>query len=77
VLRSLSSYLPNQPGYHKRLKTAQPLLGLAIGVLAELVCTGGGMPHMWCLAQLDHRPDQQKIAGRLRSLNTNFTESTI
>jgi hypothetical protein len=103
VLRSMFSYLPNQPGYHKRLKTAQPLLVQAIGVLAEhcpswfddlwmtdatplpcgtsretakrsdlaghagygycasysrfywglklyLVCTGDGMPHMWCLA---------------------------
>jgi hypothetical protein len=101
--REMFPYLPNQSGYHKRLKNAHPLLCRAILVLAEccpswfddmwmtdatpvpcaasretvkrsdlaghagygycashsryywgfklyLVCTGDGMPIMWCLA---------------------------
>jgi hypothetical protein len=101
--REMFSYLPDQPGYHKRLKNAQALLSKAIVVLASccpswfddlwmtdatpvpcgmsretvkrsdlaghagygycashsrwywglklyLVCTGDGMPIMWCLA---------------------------
>lgn len=102
-LRGMFRYLPNQPGYHKRLKAARPLLAKAILALAEqcpswfddtwmtdatplpcgmsretvkrselaghagygycaahsrfywgfklyLVCSGDGMPIMWCLA---------------------------
>jgi hypothetical protein len=102
-LRGMFGYLPKQPGYHKRLKAAQPLLSKAIAMLAEqcpswfddmwmtdatplpcgmsretvkrsdltghagygycashsrwywglklyLVCSGDGMPIMWCLA---------------------------
>jgi Transposase DDE domain len=101
--RALFPYLPKQPGYHKRLKAAEPLLCKTILVLAErcpswfdgmwiadatpvpcgmsretvkrselaghagygycaahsrfywglklyLVCSGDGMPIMWCLA---------------------------
>jgi hypothetical protein len=101
--RAMFPYLPHQPGYHKRLKAARPLLCRAILALAAacpswfddmwmtdatplpcgasretvkrsdlaghagygycashsrfywgfklyLVCTGDGMPHMWCLA---------------------------
>jgi hypothetical protein len=101
--QAMFPYLPNQPGYHKRLKAAQPLLCRAILTLAAccpswfddlwmtdatpipcgtsretakrsdlaghagygycaaysrfywglklyLVCTGDGMPLMWCLA---------------------------
>jgi hypothetical protein len=101
--RALFPYLPGQPGLHRRLKTARPLLCTAITVLARqcpswfddlwmtdatpvpcaasretvkrsalaghagygycashsryywglklyLVCTGDGMPVMWCLA---------------------------
>lgn len=101
--RALFPYLPKQPGYHKRLKAAEPLLCRTILVLAEccpswfddmwiadatpvpcgmsretvkrsdlaghagygycaahsrfywglklyLVCSGDGMPIMWCLA---------------------------
>jgi DDE family transposase len=101
--RALFPYLPGQPGLHRRLKRARPLLCSAIGVLARqcpswfddlwmtdatpipcamsretvkrsalaghagygycaahsrfywglklyLVCTGDGMPIMWCLA---------------------------
>ena len=102
-LRGMFRYLPKQPGYHKRLKAARPLLAKAILALAEqcpswfddtwmtdatplpcgasretvkrsdlsghagygycashsrfywglklyLVCSGDGMPIMWCLA---------------------------
>lgn len=102
-LRAMFPYLPKQPGYHKRLKTAEPLLCKAIltvaacspswfddvwmtdatpvpcgtsretvkrsdlaghagygfcashsryywGLKLYLVCTGDGMPIMWCLA---------------------------
>jgi DDE family transposase len=102
-LRGMFRYLPKQPGYHKRLKAARPLLAMAILALAEqcpswfddvwmtdatplpcgmsretvkrsdlaghagygycashsrfywglklyLVCSGDGMPIMWCLA---------------------------
>ncbi|MPY80145.1 MAG: IS982 family transposase [Actinophytocola sp.] len=102
-LRGMFRYLPKQPGYHKRLKAAEPLLSKAILALAEqcpswfddtwmtdatpvpcgtsretvkrselaghagygycashsrfywglklyLVCSGDGMPIMWCLA---------------------------
>lgn len=101
--RAMFPYLPNQSGYHKRLRAARPLLCQAIGLLAEqapswfddmwmtdatpvpcgrsretakrsdlaghagygycashsryywgfklyLVCSGDGMPIMWCLA---------------------------
>jgi hypothetical protein len=58
--RTLFPYLPNQSGYHKRLKNAEPLLRKAILALAlccpswfdglYLVCTGDGMPISWCLA---------------------------
>ena len=34
-LGHLFPYLPNQPGYHKRLKKAAPLLAAAIGHLAR------------------------------------------
>lgn len=103
ALQGMFPYLPHQPGYHKRLKAAQPLLCQAILTLAAccpswfddlwmtdatpvpcgtsretvkrsdlaghagygycasysrfywglklyLVCTGDGMPLMWCLA---------------------------
>jgi hypothetical protein len=33
--RAMFPYLPGQPGYHKRLKAAQPLLCRAIRALAE------------------------------------------
>lgn len=102
-LRGMFRYLPKQPGYHKRLKNAEPLLSKAILMLAErcpswfddtwmtdatplpcgmsretvtrsemaghagygycaahsrsywglklyLVCSGDGMPVMWCVA---------------------------
>ncbi|TQM46394.1 IS982 family transposase [Halopolyspora algeriensis] len=102
-LRGMFPDLPNQPGYHKRLKAAEPLLCRAMAVLAQqcpswfddvwitdatpvpcgasretvkrsdlaghagygycaahsrfywglklyLVCTGDGMPLLWCLA---------------------------
>lgn len=103
VWRALFPYLPGQPGLHRRLKNARPLLAKAIRVIAEqcpswfddlwmvdgtpvpcgmsrettkrsalaghagygycashsrfywglklyLICTGDGMPIMWCLA---------------------------
>src|SRR5262249_35540397 len=35
-LEHLFGYLPNQPGYHKRLKAAAPLLAAAISHLARV-----------------------------------------
>jgi hypothetical protein len=35
AVRYCSPYLPEQPGYHKRLKAAEPLLGVAIDHLGR------------------------------------------
>jgi hypothetical protein len=43
--RAMFPSLPEQPGYHKRLKNAQPLLGKAILVLAT--CCPSWFDDMW------------------------------
>jgi hypothetical protein len=43
--RAMFPYLPKQPGYHKRLKAAYPLLCKAIGVLAE--CCPSWFDDIW------------------------------
>jgi hypothetical protein len=43
--RGMFPYLPKQPGYHKRLKAAYPLLCKAIGVLGE--CCPSWFDDLW------------------------------
>jgi len=122
-LGGLFRYLPNQPGYHQRLKAAEPLLCHTILMLAEhcpawfddlwmtdatpvpcgtsretvkrsdlaghagygfcashsryywglklyLVCTGDGMPIMWCLAH--PKIGEREVVAALLERNHHF-----
>lgn len=121
--RAMFPYLPRQPGYHKRVKAARPLLCQTLLALAAacpswfddlwmtdatpvpcgasretvkrsdlaghagygycashsrfywglklyLVCTGDGMPHMWCLA--NPKIGEREVVAALLEHNSNL-----
>ena len=121
--RAMFPYLPHQPGYHKRLKAARPLLCRALGALAVacpswfddmwmtdatalpcgtsretvkrsdlaghagygycashsrfywglklyLVCSGDGMPQMWCLA--NPKIGEREVVAALLANNSHL-----